>query len=89
VVAHVCGDWVRDQYFWFREIQEHICGRQRSGLVRPTGRNLSDGTKGTALWNAFPRGGAPWNLSDQAAQVHERVESGLISYGGDTDGQPL
>jgi glycine cleavage system aminomethyltransferase T len=92
VVAHVCGDWVRDlKYFWFRETD--IAGIpvvvQRSGWSKQGGYEiyLRDGTKGTALWDIFREAGQPWGIGPGNPNWCERIESGLISYGGDTDGQ--
>lgn len=91
VVAHVCGNWVRDiKYFWFRETE--IAGIpvvvQRSGWSKQGGFEiyLRDGTKGTQLWNIFREAGQPWGIGPGGPNWCERVESGLISYGGDTDG---
>ena len=91
VVANVCGGWVRAlKYFWFREVE--IQGIpvvvQRSGWSKQGGFEiyLRDGTKGTALWNIFREAGAPWGIGPGAPNWVERVESGLIAYGGDTDG---
>jgi aminomethyltransferase len=90
VVAHVCGDWVRDlKYFWFRETQ--IAGIPvvvaRSGWSKQGGYEiyLRDGTKGSALWDIFREAGAAWDIGPGNPNWCERVESGLISYGGDTD----
>ncbi len=90
VVAHVCGDWVRElKYFWFRETE--INGIpvvvQRSGWSKQGGFEiyLRDGTKGGALWAIFKEAGQPWGIGPGNPNWSERVESGLISYGGDTD----
>lgn len=90
VVAKVCGDWVRDiKYFWFREtdIQGIPVVVQRSGWSKQGGFEiyLRDGSRGTELWNLFRQAGAPWGIGPGAPNLSERVESGLISYGGDTD----
>ena len=89
VVAHVCGDWVRDlKYFWFRE--SHIDGIpvavQRSGWSKQGGFEiyLRDGSKGTQLWNIFKEAGQPWGIGPGAPTTAERTESGLVSVGGDT-----
>jgi glycine cleavage system aminomethyltransferase T len=91
VVASVCGDWVRAlKYFWFRETE--IDGIpvvvQRSGWSKQGGFEiyLRDGSKGTRLWNIFKEAGQPWGIGPGNPNWSERVESGLISYGGDTDG---
>lgn len=91
VVAAVCGDWVRAlKYFWFKETE--INGIpvvvQRSGWSKQGGFEiyLRDGTKGTELWNIFREAGAPWGIGPGNPNWSERVESGLVSFGGDTDG---
>ncbi len=90
VVAHVMGDWVRElKYFWFREteIEGIPVAVQRSGWSKQGGFEiyLRDGTKGTQLWNIFKEAGQPWGIGPGAPATAERTESGLISFGGDTD----
>ena len=90
VVAHVMGDWVRGlKYFWFREteIQGIPVAVQRSGWSKQGGFEiyLKDGTKGTQLWNIFKEAGQPWGIGPGAPATPERMESGLVSVGGDTD----
>ena len=90
VVAAVCGDWIRElKYFWFRETR--IDGIPvvvaRSGWSKQGGYEvyLRDGTQGTRLWNIFREAGKPWDIGPGSPNFCERVESGLLSYGGDTD----
>ena len=92
VVASICGDWVRSlKYFWFKETS--IAGIPvavaRSGWSKQGGFELylMDGSKGTQLWNIVREAGKPWDIGPGNPNVCERIESGLISYGGDTDGQ--
>jgi glycine cleavage system aminomethyltransferase T len=90
VVAHVCGDWVRAmKYFWFRErdIQGIPTLVARSGWSKQGGFEiyLRDGTQGTALWNIFKEAGAQFGIGPGNPNLCERIESGLISFGGDTD----
>ena len=90
VVAHVLGDWVRGlKYFWFREtaIEGIPVAVQRSGWSKQGGFEiyLKDGSKGTRLWNIFKEAGKPWGIGPGAPATPERVESGLVSVGGDTD----
>jgi glycine cleavage system aminomethyltransferase T len=92
VVASVCGDWVRElKYFWFRETA--ISGIPvvvaRSGWSKQGGFEiyLMDGRQGTALWNVFREAGKPWDIGPGNPSFCERVESGLLSFGGDTDEQ--
>ena len=92
VVASIFGDWVRAlKYFWFKETS--IAGIPvavaRSGWSKQGGFELylMDGSKGTQLWNIVREAGKPWDIGPGNPNVCERIESGLISYGGDTDGQ--
>lgn len=90
VVAHVLGDWVRSlKYFWFREtdVSGIPVAVQRSGWSKQGGFEiyLRDGSKGTQLWNIFKEAGKPWGIGPGAPATPERVESGLVSVGGDTD----
>ncbi len=90
VVAHVMGDWVRDiKYFWFKETEINgiPVAVQRSGWSKQGGFEiyLRDGSKGTELWNIFKEAGQPWDIGPGAPATPERVESGLVSVGGDTD----
>ena len=91
VVAHVVGDWVREiKYFWFREteIEGIPVIVQRSGWSKQGGFEiyLKDGSKGSQLWNIFKEAGQPWGIGPGSPMTPERVESGLVSVGGDTDG---
>ena len=92
VIAHLFGDWVRGlRYFWFRETE--LRGIPvvvaRSGWSKQGGFEiyLRDGARGTELWNIVKEAGAPWGIGPGNPNWCERVESGLISYGGDTDAQ--
>ncbi len=92
VVASIFGDWVRDlKYFWFRktEINGIPVAVARSGWSKQGGFEiyLMDGTKGTALWNIVKEAGQPHDIGPGNPNWCERVESGLVSYGGDSDGQ--
>lgn len=90
VVASIFGGWVRDlKYFWFRETSIEgiplVVGR--SGFSKQGGFELylMDGSKGTALWNIVREAGRPWDIGPGYPNTIERIESGLLSYGGDTD----
>ncbi|MDC0114507.1 glycine cleavage system protein T [Planktomarina temperata] len=90
VVASVFGDWVRAlKYFWFApaEINGIPLIIQRSGYSKQGGFEiyLRDGTCGTELWNIVKEAGQPWNIGPGNPSPIERIESGLLSYGGDTD----
>lgn len=92
VVAAVFGNWIKElKYFWFKETQ--IAGIPvvvaRSGWSKQGGFEiyLRDGSKGTELWNIVKAAGQPFNIGPGNPSWCERVESGLISYGGDTDSE--
>jgi aminomethyltransferase len=90
VVASIFGDWVRKlKYFWFREttIEGIPVAVARSGWSKQGGFEiyLLDGSQGTRLWNIVKEAGQPWSIGPGAPNACERIESGLLSYGGDTD----
>lgn len=92
VVAAVFGDWVRDlKYFWFHEtmVDGIPVAVARSGWSKQGGFEiyLMDGTKGTALWNIVREAGQPFGIGPGNPNLCERIESGLLSWGGDTDKQ--
>ena len=92
VVAHLFGGWVRElKYFWFREVtlQGIPLVVARSGWSKQGGYELylRDATMGTQLWNIVREAGQPWGIGPGNPNWSERVESGMISYGGDTDAQ--
>ena len=92
VIASILGDWVRElKYFWFREasIDGIPMVVARSGWSKQGGYELylMDGKQGTRLWNIVREAGKPWDIGPGTPNFVERVESGLLSYGGDTDGQ--
>lgn len=90
VVASIFGDWVRElKYFWFRraEIAGIPVAVARSGWSKQGGFEiyLMDGTKGTALWDLVQEAGRPWDIGPGGPNNCERIESGLLNWGGDTD----
>ena len=92
VVASLCGDWVRAlKYFWFKEttIEGIPVVVARSGWSKQGGFELylRDGSQGTRLWNLVKEAGRPWNIGPGNPNFCERVETGLLSYGGDTDAE--
>ena len=92
VVAAVFGDWVRElKYFWFRpsEVAGIPVMVARSGWSKQGGFEiyLLDGRKGSALWQIFREAGAPFGIGPGNPNWCERIESGLLSWGGDTDGE--
>lgn len=90
VIASMFGDWVRDlKYFWFREadIEGIPLKLSRSGWSKQGGFELylMDASKATALWNLVNEAGKPWDIGPGYPNYAERVESGLLSWGADTD----
>ena len=90
VVAALFGDWVRElKYFWFREatLEGIPVAVARSGWSKQGGFEiyLMDGSQGTRLWNLVKESGKAWDIGPGSPNFCERVESGLLSYGGDTD----
>ncbi len=90
VIRDLFGDWPRTlKYFWFRETE--LDGiplvLARSGWSKQGGFELYllDGTRGTQLWNLVWEAGRPYDIGPGTPNYIERVESGLLSYGGDTD----
>jgi aminomethyltransferase len=90
VVAAVFGDWVRDlRLFGFRATG--VAGIpvvvQRSGYSKQGGFEiyLCDGARGPALWDIVREAGRPWDIGPGNPNPVERIEGGLLSYGGDTD----
>ena len=90
VVAAALGEWVRDlRFFRFeRHTQDGIpltvC---RSGWSGQGGFELflMDGAKGEQLWDLLWGAGQPFGLGVGAPNNPERIESFLLSFGGDTD----
>ncbi len=92
VVAAIFGDWVRDlKYFWFRDATVNGIPLMvaRSGWSKQGGYELylMDGSRGTELWDIVREAGEPFNIGPGNPNACERIESGLLSWGGDTDEQ--
>jgi aminomethyltransferase len=90
VVAAVLGNWVRELgRFKFREaeIEGIPIVVARSGWSKQGGFELylMNGTKGIELWNIVREAGRPWDIGPGNPNLCERIEGGLLSYGGDTD----
>jgi aminomethyltransferase len=90
VVAALFGDWVRNlKYFWFGEtdLQGIPVAVARSGWSKQGGFEiyLMDASRGTELWNLVKEAGQPWDIGPGNPNAAERVESGLLSWGTDTD----
>jgi aminomethyltransferase len=88
LVADLFGEHIRAlKYFWFEETELHgiplvLC---RSGWSKQGGFELflQDGSRGDQLWKAVANAGEKYSVGPGAPNHVERVESGLLSYGGD------
>jgi len=90
VAATIFGDWVRElKHFAFREarIEGIPLMVARSGWSKQGGFELylMDGARGGELWNIVREAGRPWDIAPGYPNGIERIESGLLSWGGDTD----
>lgn len=90
VVAAVFGDWIRDlKFFEFTdtEIDGIPLKIQRSGYSKQGGFELylMDGARGSDLWNIVREAGQPWGIGPGNPNPAERIEGGMLSFGGDTD----
>lgn len=89
LVADLFGDWTRElRYFWFRETELNgiplvLC---RSGWSKQGGFELflQDSSRGAELWEGVKAAGTQYGIGPGAPNHVERVESGLLSWGGDT-----
>jgi len=90
LIADLFGDDIRAiRYFWFREtdldgIPLVLC---RSGWSKQGGFELflRDRTRGVELWDRVMEAGQRYGIGPGAPNHVERVESGLLSFGGDTE----
>jgi glycine cleavage system aminomethyltransferase T len=92
VVTDLFGDWVADlKYFGFRitELAGIPLVVARSGWSKQGGFELylRDGRRGEDLWDIVAKAGAPYGIGPGTPNYVERLESGLISYGADTDAE--
>lgn len=89
-IASLLDDSVRSlRYFGFADYEvDGIPLRvARSGWSKQGGFELYllDGTLGVELWNRVAEAGEPWGIGPGCPNLSERVENGLLSWGGDTD----
>ena len=90
VVAAALGEWARELRFFSFARHDHgdipmvVC---RSGWSGQGGFELflMDSTKGEQLWDLLWEAGLPFGLGVGAPNNSERIESFLLSFGGDTD----
>ena len=92
VMVSLFDDSIRSLgYFRFREVE--LDGipllLARSGWSKQGGYELylRDSAHGTQLWNAVKEAGALHDIGPGCPNPMERIESGLLSFGGDTDAE--
>lgn len=90
VTAALLGDWVRElRYFQFgdAELDGIPLKVARSGWSKQGGFELylMDGNRGLDLWRLVKEAGQPFGIGPGNPNHMERVESGLLSWGADTD----
>jgi len=89
VIAHLVGNWVCTlKYFWFRKtkVDEIPIVVARSGWSKQGGFELYllDGSKGQELWDSVAKMGKKHGIGPGCPDAIERIESGLLAFGGDT-----
>ena len=90
VVASLLGERVRRiRRFRFEdaELEGIPLKVARSGWSKQGGFELYllDARHGEKLWNLVREAGAPWDIGPGYPNACERIEGGLLSWGGDTD----
>ena len=90
VVASLFGEEIRAmRYFRFREVDLDGIPLQlaRSGWSKQGGFELylMDGSRGVELWERVKQAGTPFGIGPGNPNPMERIESGLLSWGADTD----
>ena len=90
VISNLFGEWVKElKYFGFREA--NLDGIplivSKSGWSKQGGYELylRDGTRGYDLWKRVFEAGKDHDIGPGTPNYIERLESGLISFGADTD----
>ncbi|QPH54383.1 glycine cleavage T C-terminal barrel domain-containing protein [Pontivivens ytuae] len=90
VIADLFGEDIRAiRHFGFREerLGDIPLVLARSGWSKQGGFELylRDSRRATELWNRVAEAGAPYDIGPGAPNPSERIESGLLSVGADTD----
>ena len=90
VVAALLGESIREiKHFQFKSMSVDGIPLMvaRSGWSKQGGFELylMDASRGYDLWQKIKVAGEPWGIGPGNPNAVERVESGLLSWGGDTD----
>ena len=90
VVSNLFGEWIRElKYFGFREASLDGIPLivSKSGWSKQGGYELylRDGSLGYDLWHRVFEAGKDYDIGPGTPNYIERLESGLISFGADTD----
>ncbi len=90
VVSNLFGEWIKElKYFGFCEADLDGIPLivSKSGWSKQGGYELylRDGTRGYDLWNRVFEAGKDYDIGPGTPNYIERLESGLISFGADTD----
>lgn len=90
VIASLFGDDIREMRHF--QVIERPLGDipimlARSGWSKQGGFEiyLMDGSRGIELWNLVKEAGLPFGIGPGTPNPRERIEGGLLSWGGDTD----
>ena len=90
VIASLFGEQTREiKHFQVVEasLEDIPLMLARSGWSKQGGFEiyLMDGSRGDDLWKLVKEAGQPWDIGPGNPNPSERIESGLLSWGGDTD----
>jgi len=90
VTSNLFGDWIRElKHFGFKdtELEGIPLVVAKSGWSKQGGYELylRDGSMGERLWDIVKEAGAPYDIGPGCPNYIERLESGLVSYGADSD----
>ena len=90
IMKALFGESIMDlKYYWLREVELNGIPLivSRTGWSSELGYELylQDGTRGSELWEAIMKAGAPFNLKPGHTSSIRRIEGGMLSYHADMD----